>query len=453
MTVRAIAGLTALNGLYLFAGSALLWSLRGARSWGEIMRLTGLGYLLGVAALGVTWSLALIAGIPFEGVTILVTALALSVGSVVLGVRRGWGRPSALRWPELGWRSVVTAAGIALTGVFLELLFRAGRLQGLYAFDAWVFWIPKAEAIYELGALDEQFFAELPGPTYPPLIPALDAAAFHAMGSADVVTLHLQYWFLAAGFVAAAAGILARHVPSWILWPFLVLVLVMPRVSEHLLVPQADFALQFFFCVAALLAGRWLLERSGWLLVASTILLAAGVLTKREGTLLAVCLLVAVLVASFDLRRAAWPRIALAGGVLVALSVPWRLWYRDLGITGELPAETDLGGRAAAALRLSLEVLLDPGLFSIVAVLGLLSVIIAAAWGSRRLALLFGTVLALVVLGGAWITASYPELPIVADEAVNPVVRYTAAAGLLCGLFTPLLLAGVWSQDGDEAPT
>ena len=97
---------------------------------------------------------------------------------------------------------LVTAAGIALAGLLLEALFRSARLQSLQAYDAWAFWVPKAKAIYFFGGLDEQVFTTTPGPTYPPLVPILDAAAFHAMGSADTVTLHLQYWFLVVGAVA-----------------------------------------------------------------------------------------------------------------------------------------------------------------------------------------------------------------------------------------------------------
>ena len=54
---------------------------------------------------------------------------------------------------------------------------------GLYWFDAWSFWVPKAKAIYFFGGLDEEFFTELPGASYPLLVPVLDAAAFHAMGA------------------------------------------------------------------------------------------------------------------------------------------------------------------------------------------------------------------------------------------------------------------------------
>src|SRR5262249_22872272 len=156
------------------------------------------------------------------------------------------------------------AAGAALTGVFLEALFRAGRLQGLQAYDAWAFWVPKAKAIYFFGGLDHQVFTTYANPNYPPVVPILDAAAFHAMGGADVVTFHLRYWSLVVGATAAIAGCLYRHVPAWLLWPSLVLVLTVPRVASGLLVPQADVLVDVLFVVGALLLALWLRDGRGW---------------------------------------------------------------------------------------------------------------------------------------------------------------------------------------------
>jgi hypothetical protein len=72
------------------------------------------------------------------------------------------------------------------------------------------------------------------------------------------------------------------------------------------------------------------------------------------------------------------------------------------------------------------------------------SVVFATVWGSRRLALLFGVVLGLIVLGGAWITIAYPDLPVTAEEALNPIVRYTASAALVGGIAAPMLLGDMW---------
>ena len=73
------------------------------------------------------------------------------------------------------------------------------------------------------------------------------------MGSADVVTLHVQFSFFLAGFVAAVAGLLAPRVHAALLWPLLLLVLVAPRIVARSLEPQADFLLDFLFALAATL--------------------------------------------------------------------------------------------------------------------------------------------------------------------------------------------------------
>ena len=156
----------------------------------------------------------------------------------------------------------VAAIGIAAAGVLMEALLRRSRLAGLYEWDAWAFWVPKAKAIYFFGGLDEDVFTTLPGPSYPPLVPVLDAAAFHLMGSPDVVTLHLQYSLLGLGFVWALAGVLAERVPAWILWPFVLLVLVAPRIGARFQITEADLLLDYLFVLAALLVVLWILDAS-----------------------------------------------------------------------------------------------------------------------------------------------------------------------------------------------
>ena len=237
------------------------------------MRIGGLAYLLGVALMGVTLSIELVLGIPFSFATIVLTGAALALAAAALR------RPLA-RWrPELPDTraqgvALVALAGAALVVVYLEALFRSARLSSLSAWDAWAFWVPKAKAIYFFGGLDEQFFRELANPSYPPLVPALEASAFHFMGSADVVTLNVQFWFFACGFAAAVAGLLAPRVSPYVLWPCIVLVLVTPRVVGRNLDPQADFLLDYFFALAALLVALWLVEREPWLLATASIFMA-----------------------------------------------------------------------------------------------------------------------------------------------------------------------------------
>jgi hypothetical protein len=184
------------------------------------------------------------------------------------------------------------------------------------------------------------------------------------------------------------------------------------------------------------------------------VLLGAAVLTKREGLLLAAIVFGALAVASGDRARTVWPRLAVAGAAVTLIALPWRLWYRDRGLSGESPPGfLPPLDRVADSLRLSLDVLLDPALWSVLTALGIAAVVLSAVWGDRRLALFVGTLLVLLVLGGAWVSAAFTDLPISADEAVNPIVRYTGGIALLAGVACPILLAGIWdsSRRGSEA--
>ena len=438
---------------YAVVGIAVLWAFRGFRTWSHVARLAGLGYLLGVAAFGILWTLLLVVDVPFGGVAIVISLAGIAVAATVAGrlrrsaIPRGW--PMSVTGPVV----LVTAAGLALAGLLLEALLRSARLQSLQAYDAWAFWVPKAKAIYFFGGLDEQVFTTLPGPSYPPLLPILDAAAFHAMGGADTVTLHIQFWILVAGGVAAVAGCLHRHVPAWLLWPSLLLVLVVPRFSEHLLTPQADVLVDVFFVVATLLVALWLRDAEGWRLASTAVLLGGVVLTKREGLVFAACVLLVAFAASWVRRRREWPRLVAVAAVVAAAIVPWRLWYADRGISTDAPSAAEASGdRLLDSLQLSIEVFYDNALWSVVPVVASVALGAAALWGDRLLAAFLGLVLALVFVGGVWSTYGYPELPITADEAINPIVRYTSAIVLLAGCATPLLLARVWGGRGREEP-
>ncbi len=445
MTVRALAGLAALNFAYALVGLSLLWGLLAFRTWGGVLRLAGLGYLLGLAAFGVTWTTLLVAGVPFGGVEMVVSLVVLGAAGVIAGRRRGacfqLGLPRVRATPIL----LVSAAGIALAGLFLEALFRAARLTSLQEYDAWAFWVPKGKAIFFFDGLDEHVFTTAPNASYPPLQPILDAAAFHAMGGADVVTLHVQFWFLVVGAVAAAAGLLHRHAPPWLLWPPLVLVLVVPRFGERLLAPQGDVLLDILVAIAALLVALWLRDLAGWRLAAAAVLLAGAVNTKREGILFAAGVLAAGFVVS---RPRQWPRLA-AASVFVGLAVlPWRIWTSRHDISAGAPSSFDTD-RLGGALRLSFDVLYSNARWSVLPVVATIALGAAAVWGDRRLAAYVGLLALLLFTGGVWSTVGFPDLAISADESGNPIVRYTGSLIFLAAVAVPLLLASVWRK-GDE---
>ncbi len=449
MTVRALVGLAIGNLIVLGVGCCLLWGARGFRSWAEVARLSGLAYLLGVATLGVALSIELVAGVPFGLASVAVTCLVLAFAGLVLGRLLGHARPR-LRGDARGIGFIAASYG-ALVVVYVEALFRAGRLAPLSNYDGWAFWVPKAEAIYFLGGLNERFFRELPNPTYPPLVPALEAASFHAMGSADVVTLHVQFWCFLTGFVVAVGGLLAPRVHAALLWPVLLLVLVAPRVVARSLEPQADFLLEYFFVLAALLVALWLLDRRAWQLGVASVFLAGAMLTKREGALLAACVVAAALVASWRARRFAWPRIVLASGCAIALAVPWRIWFTSRDLTGEFPSSGFLGlfehlDRPWPALQSVVTAMLDYELWLLVLPLAGLAIFLALVSGARLLPVYATLVYGLSVAGFVWVLWSFTEIPLpfAQDEGVNPIVRLCGSLVLLSAGMVPLLLDAAW---------
>lgn len=449
MTPRSLLGLLLLNAFLLGVGWLLLFGLRGFPTRREAGGLAGVAYMAAVAALGVAFTLELVAGVPFSLVTVLATGAGLGLAGLGLGLllRRPWPARSDPR-DGMSW---IAAAGTALLLVYLEALFRAARLNPLSAWDAWAFWVPKAKAIYFFGGLDEQLFRELPGPTYPPLLPALEATAFHFMGSADVVTLHLQLGAFLAAFLACVAGLLSGRVAPFLLWPFLLLAVAAPRVVFRALDPQADFLLDELFVAGALLLALWLLDRHPWQLVLATLFLAAAMLTKREGQLFAACALAAALLASWRERRRAWPRLAVAAAAAGGLAVPWRIWFTSRGLGGEAPGIGLLGlldhlDRALPALRSTLAAAFDYDLWLLSVPLVLVSAGLALAAGARVLAAYAATLYLLLLAGVTWALWSFIELPLplVQDESVNPVVRLTASLCLLGAALSPLLADAAW---------
>ena len=447
MSVGAIAGLGALNLTLLIVGAAALYALRGLRSWNEAVRLAGVAYMLGVALCGVVFVFELVVDLPFSLGAILVTEVVLALAAVVIGWGLGRPRPTGrLSLPRLSALSVAFSAFFIL---YCEALFRSGRLAGLYEFDGWAFWVPKAKAIYFFGGLDHQFFAELPGPSYPPLVPGFEAAAFHFMGSPDVVTLHLQFWFFLVGFVTAVAGLLSVRVSPVFLWPPLLLLLATPHVVQYALQAEGDFVLDELLALAALFIALWLVERKGWHLGAATILLAAAMSTKREGYLVAACIILAALAASGTARRSVWPSLVLVAVIAVVLTIPWRVLLAVRGLPRGGPEAGGTGllshlDRAWPSFRLALSTLFDFNIWLLVAPLGLLAIAVALIANAQPVGLYTLVLFALAIVAFTWTTWAFPSLPITKDPALNPMPRLTGSLVFAMTALLPVLLAGSW---------
>jgi hypothetical protein len=447
VNAHSIAGLIVLNLYLLVVGVAVLFGIRGWESWSELLRLSGFAYMLGVAAIGVILVIELVAGLDVSLLSLFATGLAVVAIAVFAG--RAFGR--SLPRGRTVWGHVSLTASIfgAMAIVYSEGLFRSGRLAGLYEFDGWAFWVPKGKAIYFFGGLDHRFFAELPGPSYPPLVPAFEATAFEFMGSADAVTLHLQFWFFFVGFLAAVIGLLSPRVPPLLLWPPILLVAVAPHVLDHALQEQGDFVLDEFFALAALLVGLWLIEERPWQLAGATLFSAAAMSTKREGYILVACIGIAALAASSRRMRVAWPRLLVAAAIGVASTLPWRVYLNahDLSSGG-----AEAGGvglftnldRAWPSLRLAVSTMFDYDIWLIIAPVMLLAILAAAVAGATRLAAYASLVFGLAIAAFAWVTWAFPSLPITKEAALNPIVRLTGSLALASTVLIPPLLASAW---------
>jgi hypothetical protein len=433
-------------------GAGVLWGVRGWRWWTELGRLAGLAYLLGIASLMILLTFELVIGIPITGWTILFSGLFLVAAGVVAGRVRGHAKPG-LRPPDWRVPALTLFGALFLAGivVYFEALFRADRLSGLTReWDSWAFWMPKAESLYFFGRLDAGFLQELPQlASYPPGLAFVQAGAFHAMGSADTTSLHVQYWFFAVGFVAAVVGLLAGKVHEAILLPVLLLFLVAPSLVERVTTLYADVPLGYLIAGAALLVLLWALEREPWQLAAATILLAGAMLTKREGLLFAVCVVLAGLAATWSDRRMWRP---LLGAALVAfiVTVPWRIWFTVEGIRGDGPDSGYLGAftyleRVRPSFDLAVRTLFGEGLWRVGPYVAVAAIVVAAIAGAWRVTVYSAAFLGLAIAGATWATWAYTALPITQHESQNPIIRITGTTVLVLAVLTPLLLQQAWS--------
>src|SRR5439155_20903317 len=103
-------------------------------------------------------------------------------------------------------------------------------------------------------------------------------------------------------------------------------IFVLPDIRSRSVDMYGDLTLGFLVATAALLIALWLEDRSSWRLPAASLLLAAAALTKREGVILAGCLVVPALVASSDRVRSDWPRLLAVFMAALAATFLWQIW-------------------------------------------------------------------------------------------------------------------------------
>ena len=189
--------------------------------------------------------------------------------------------------------------------------------------------------------------------------------------------------------------------------------------------------------------------------------LAAVLATKREGLLLAVCIVVAAVAALGwrQRRRWAWPVGAAVAAYVVNL--PWQLWWssrgygaQDAAPGGTLHATFANIGKAGAAFDLVVGMLFRYDMW-----LGLMPVAIAAALfglllADRRPAVFFLTALLLGVAGWTWENWTWSvALPISSTPALNPTSRTVGSLIVLAVVTTPVVIGKMLAERRPTAVT
>lgn len=318
-------GLAGLNLWLLVAGGGVLYGLGLVRSAGAAFRLAGVAYVTGWALVGIGATVLLVLGFALTEGQVLALALALAGGGALLRLRVPAAtepRPSWSRAQRLG---VLAAAPLV---AYLALMVRDARVAVISAWDAWAFWLPKAQSLVYFDGLDTRAggFTSFEHPHYPPLAPAQEAIAFRFMDAVDPLALPLQHWIVACAFFAALAGLLAGRVPPIVLWPSLTMLAFAPALTGLVGSSLADEPLALLFALAGVTGALWLLDGDARLAALTAIFLAAAALTKNEGVLLALVLVAALAAASYGRLRERARVLAGLAAAPVAAVVPWKLW-------------------------------------------------------------------------------------------------------------------------------
>jgi hypothetical protein len=331
-------GLAILDALFLVTGLGVLHAFGLVRSGRDALRHTGLALVVGWASVGVVESWALVFGAPLTRWVVTSICLAIAAAGVLMRRRIP---PRRLRLArESGLSSLLAVAGAAVVFVQLAALLTRVATQGApLQWDAWAFWLPKARSIFDFGGLDTGVggFTSFASPSYPPLVPALDASVFAFTGNTQASPLAVQEWLIAAAFFGALWSLLAVRVRPAILWPCLALLASLPNFIALIGSSLGDEPLMLLLGLGSACAALWLLERDTRYAALTAIFLAAAALAKNEGMPPALVLAVTMLAVALA-RRPRRPLVpALVLLAPLAAFAPWRIWIRAHG----LPPSTD----------------------------------------------------------------------------------------------------------------
>ena len=453
MNFDQIIAVAAANLCFLAAGVGLTRHFGFWRSPLDLLRVVGIAYMVGAAAVGVLATLLLVAGLSLSIPQVLALC-ALLAATGLLRSSEPFPRPERLSRRVQAF--VLVAAG--LLAVYLLALLALTAVQPMTGYDSWALWSVKARAIVLLDGLDPDVFAS-PAYTairreYPLFVPALEAIDYRFMRDNETYLVHLQFWFLVAGFFVAAAQLLRDRISPLLVWPALLLLAVAPRFGRGLALGAADLPLALFFGLAVL-AGWRHVDRpdARWLALLVTFASAAAV-TKREGLAYVAVLFVALLLLA---RRRGHPvlPLAVAGAVSFVPLGFWSIWrtVNDVGAADTPISDflspsylSDHADRIWPALRALGREAFDPELWLLLPVVLVLAAILAFAAGRERDTAVFAAGLVAVLF--AWIAwGAVVHKASVEGFAAKTAHRVGATPSVVAALLLPLL-ASAHVRDG-----
>jgi hypothetical protein len=329
--IREWIGLAALNVVFLGVGTSLLASLGVVHGRGEALRFCGLALMTGWAAVGIACSYALMLGFGLSLLQIVSLAFLMAVCGLLVSRRVPPLDRRPQRFAGRGVERVVASAAALVLAGYLEVLFLRAQLAEPSRWDTWAFWMPKAMSVVYFDGLDTGAggFTSFANPDYPPLKPAIDAAAFRFLGDVDPGALAVQNWIVATAFFGAIAALLAHRVPPAILWPSLALLALLPDFGLLVGSLLADESIALLFGLAGVCGALWLIEREVRFVTLAAFFLAAAALVKNEGLMLALVLFVLLAVVT---RVRPWRQLLALAAVPIIAVVPWRLWMNANGV-------------------------------------------------------------------------------------------------------------------------
>ena len=446
----SLAGLLAANLLFLVIGAELLPLLRIARTRAELRTRLALGYIVGVAAVGILAAHLALVDVPIGLVelVVLVVVLAWPAWRRVRALPEGVRRPA--RVGALGILTFVAAL------VLLGHAARAFEVRPLVEWDGWAIWGTRARALYDFGGAQHSVFTTAPyGPLQHPLwLPALESIGFRAMGAYDGTLIHVQLALLAIGFGAALWTLLTERVPALFAGASVLAIAAADSVLRQLGGNLADIPLAFLVALAVVALALWIRESDLTLLPFAALFLGAATLTKPEGLLFAAAALVAALAAGGVAR--------LRGTLLAALAValillPWRIY---IAVNHLKNPEYDLGDALSPSYLADRSDRFRPALA------GVWHQVWSSGWGLLvpfALVALAAALLAgrhrVAAFAAVWGALSFFGIVLIFWISVVPVeltlrwAAYRTVASLIIGAaaLAPLLAGDAWLSAGGEA--